>query len=232
MHQTRALAGQVQSLANLRGIGQTFSIYTIVHGDYPFYPERRGMDGPGVITEEIFLSPPDENPVINLVFSPVFQLDQYWVGLRGMHNVAPWREHYATWVSPGSDREPGAPWFEPRDDRGFLRTAPPSYRYSNSFVARPRVWSEVGSVDEATDIGPTQPADVAFPSSKVVMFDAERAYLGGRTGSALMRPVLFADGAASARRDADAADPVQNRLFGVAPRRYHDTPMGLDGRDF
>ncbi|RMH30998.1 MAG: type II secretion system protein [Planctomycetota bacterium] len=228
----RMTAGRVRSLANLHGLGQTLGLYVAGRGVYPHYPERASSHDPVTVTEEVWLTPLGDADTVASVFTPVFLLDQLWVGLRGIHDVAPWREHYATWVSPGSDRETDRPWLLPPNEHGVRSFAPPSYQYSTSFLASPRVWMLDVSVDPVVDIRPTRPEDVAHPSAKVIMFDAERAYRRGRITAATTRPLLFVDGAASARSDADATRPVQNALFGATPRLFHDTPAGIDGQDF
>ena len=64
------------------------------------------------------------------------------------------------------------------------------------------------------------------------MYDAERAYLTREPTERDRRPVLLADGSARRVLDADAAQPVQNRLTDWSPRQYHDTPRGIEGQDF
>jgi len=213
----RGSALQTKSLSNIRGIGQTLEMYVGMYRFYPFAPDGTPM----------YAMPPDEPNAQKIGFSPVWLLEGTWPML--MHAVSPWREHYPTWLSPSVNRPPGRPWV--RDPSVIMDTgALPSYRYSNSFIARPSVWS-TSAETQSSDVGPTSPADVATPSLKALMFDTDRAYLRGKEAAA-PRPVLFADSSAAARRDSDATTPVQNRLHGNAPVRYHDTPNGVHGRDF
>jgi len=213
----RRAASQTKSLSNLRGIGQSIEVYCGTYRSYPFAPAETLLDA----------MPPGEANAEQVGFSPVWLLEYAWPML--MHPVAPWDQHYATWISPGLQRPASRPWV--RDPGVFFDTgAKPSYRYSNSFLARPAVWARDIEAGSAA-IGPTTPADVAMPSLKVLMFDIDRAYLRANEGGA-PRPLLFADSSAAARQDSDAHAPVQNRLHGNPPLRYHDTPDGILGRDF
>ncbi|GIW73749.1 MAG: hypothetical protein KatS3mg103_0271 [Phycisphaerales bacterium] len=65
----------------------------------------------------------------------------------------------------------------------------------------------------------------------MILYDAERSYLRD-PGPNAPRPLLLADLSAHLRQDADATEPVQNPMHPDRPRRYHDTPEGILGRDF
>lgn len=214
----RTKATEVASLANLRSIGQTVELYGQSNGDrFPFA-------APGT---ELSLAPPPTPAICPL--GSVFFLEGMWPTL--MHEVAPWTEHFSAWLSPA----------RPRDEFTWPISCglslPPmggwvSYRYSNSFVASPRVWDGSGSATEA-DIGPTTQGMVSYPASKVIFYDGDRAYATGLPpGTQIKRPVLFVDGSASLRLDSDAAAPVTNPLVAWPSRPYHDTPGGVTGRDF
>jgi len=161
-----------------------------------------------------------------LVFTPHWQVSKYWPGLKEMHEAAPWREHYATWLSPGLDVSQDQPW---TTTSGQWRS--PSYRYSNSFVGDPWVWSESWSNAEQA-ARPTRIQDVRYPFGKVIMYDLDRAYLTKSVTENDPRPLLFVDSSASLRRDTEATEPVQNQDWSAPPRPYHDTPKGVLGRDF
>jgi len=213
----RESAAATKSVANLRQIGFTLGAYASAHRDeFPFLREGEGM----------YDRPPEATGANAIGFSPVWVLDRMWPAL--MHDVAPWPEHFETWLAPRHAREPPY-WPIPV---GFVSRIV-SYDYSNAFLGNPRIWNADADASER-DISATKRTEVTHPSAKVVMFDAERPYLGERGRASAPRPVLMVDGSASLRRDADAAAPVRNPLneLHMAPRRYHDTPNGIDGRDF
>jgi len=212
-------AGAVKSLSNLRQIGATLAAYTEAHdGRYPYVE-------PG---EPVSAAPPGTPGNFRGSFSPVWMLDKMWPTL--MHDVAPWPDHFETWLSPGHDREPPY-WPTPI---GFSRTRSiVSYQYSNSFVGSPRLWSGRADADQG-EARPVLASSVRHPTRKVVMFDAERAYLRADARSMAARPVLLAGGSASLRFDRNATRPVKNPLNDLydGPRRYHDTLNAVEGWDF
>lgn len=214
----RAMATEVASLANLRSIGQTVELYGQSNGNrFPFA-------APGT---ELSLAPPPTRAVLPLG-SP-FLLEGMWPTL--MHDVAPWTEHFQSWLSPGRPRE-DIPWPIPYGLSLPAMGSWVSYRYSNCFVARPRVWDGSGTATES-DIGPTTQSMVSYPASKVIFYDGDRAYATGLPpGTQIKRPALFVDGSASLKLDSDATAPVVNPLVAWSPRVYHDTPGGVTGRDF
>ena len=214
---TRSVARQAQSLANLRSIGVTLELYAAEHNSqYPFYQAGDPMR----------LSSRQSTPG-GLSMSPHWHIDKMWPVL--MHNTAPWDEHLLSWYSPGREHI-GPPNTIPLIV-GF-GPGPVSYHYSNSFTASPRVWNGDNNATE-NDIGPVNITAVAHPSAKVIMFDYDRAYITRQVAARDPRPLLSADGSASTRLDSDAAQPVPNPLNAPEyPRRYHDTPNGVLGRDF
>lgn len=215
---SRQVAGATKSVANLKGLGVTLSFYAEAHrGRNPFIKEGEAVDS----------APPDEPEGFRVSFSPVWWLDTLWPTL--MHDVAPWREHFESWISPGSSRTP--PYWPIAIGHSATRPPAVSYEYSNSFLGRPGIWRDSSSATES-DIGPTLVANVSHPSQKVILFDAERAYLHGEVHALTTRPLLMVDGSASLRLDQDAANPVPNPLNDRSPRLYHDTPAGIAGRDF
>jgi type II secretory pathway pseudopilin PulG len=223
---TRSSAQQIASVANLKGIGLTLEHYAQAHAlEYPF-PARSetresGSSGFGPVIWHPSGAAGDD--------ATLFYFDSVWAHMPSLwpgvvQSVAPWEERFATWLSPGRVSDPGEPLWR-QGGPTF-----PSYRLSTSVLGAPRIWSGSGAPTDA-DVHPMRTSDVSSPSGKVIVFDAERAYLRVSDG-VRPRPLLFADGAASARFDADATPPVPNPLSGLPPRRYHDTPNGVEGRDF
>lgn len=222
----RASAGATGSLANLSGIGKSLEIYAQANRmRYPYPP--RDEDGENSASHGPSFGPlfatsrpgPDDS---KLFFSPVFRMERYWPLV--LLEAAPLEEHIQTWISPGHESL--------ANPEAILNIFPPrvSYRYNNSFVAKPRVWSGAPGVTW-DDIGPQMVTNVAHPSAKVVMYDSDRSYLAKDPTPTDPRPLLFVDGSASLRLDSDARAPVENPLD-ESRRRYHDTANGILGVDF
>jgi prepilin-type N-terminal cleavage/methylation domain-containing protein len=206
---------KLKSLSNLSQIGKTTELYSIEYGTYFF-----GVQG---------LTRPNQSENQGGVSFPIWSLSLNWPLLA--HRVAPWESHYETWVSPRGDTEPMQRLIRGEETRSVI---PISYHFSNSFVAKPVVWS-IDAGREASDdhISSVQPHMVTYPSSKVIFFDAYRPYLNRDAVFEDPRPVLFSDGSVKAVFDVDATDPTLNRLRdNYVPYRYHDTPNGVNGRDF
>jgi prepilin-type N-terminal cleavage/methylation domain-containing protein len=201
------------STSNLRQISLTLEQYTLDYERYPF--------GTAALIE-----PAPGGAVFGLAFMP-WSIDRYWHAL--VQRIAPWNEHYRVWLSPRAD--PAR--FESLWTGGVVATndAVPSYRYSSSFIASPRVWSSTFQATTA-DLRALGPSDVAMPSAKVLMYDAELAYAQDREKESYRRPLLFADGSASLRSDRAASPPVQNQLNPRRPILYQDTKDGVHGREF
>lgn len=209
----RTMANQSQSLANLRTQAQVFDHYTQEYGTYPF--GRSGLAHP----------PGASDPPVYTGFS-IWMIDRHWATL--MHDVAPWPEHYMTWLSPGADEER---FRQAVSGQGGSNMSQPSYHYSLCFVGDPRLWRNPTDPDDSL-IRATRPHQVQHPSAKVLLQDAEMAFVRPERRDRRARPVLLADGSASARRDGDAREPVQNPLTSSDARIYHDTPSGIHGMDF
>lgn len=209
---SRRSAAELTSTSNLKTIGQTLTLYVNLYDAYPF--GRHGYTRPPEV---------DDDPIV-LAFN-IWLLDRHWPVL--MHDVAPWRENYESWISPGDDGTGFSRTWDVDSPTFVTNGTMSSYRYSTSFVATPATWDPEsdGGVVQAT-----RPTGVAHPSHKVIMYDASRAYLGARVGRAA-RPCLAADGSASARFDDEAHEPVQNRLYDRPPTLYQDTLLGVQGRD-
>ncbi len=209
----RQRSQEIRSISRLKQIGQTTGIYVSTYRAYYF-----GRSG-------VFRPESSTNP--GAVGFEVWSLDSNWPLL--VHEIAPWRDHSETWVSPGSDL---GIWLEIMNGTHTMSRVPVSYRFAHSFLADPGVWDTDVRVDQSA-IGATREGEVAFPSSKVVMYDAHRMYLKDRDDPDSAWPVLFVDGSAHMRDLDDAAIPVQNQLRpAFEPEAYHDTPRGVEGRDY
>lgn len=210
----RQSAGAGASLSNLRGIGIVVELYTQRHaGVYPFH-------GPDTYLP-FGISPPDERQRTLATIGDVWSLSYLWPAK--MHEVAPWRDHYRSWLNAGRETlHSDSPW---REDLVV------SYRYTCSFFASPETWTEGPPLPAEELIKPVSISDVRFPALKALMYDKDRAYLGAAVAQHDRRGVLLADGSASLRSDAAATTPVQNRVDAWPPRLYSDTPLGVKGRD-
>ncbi len=223
----RFRANELKSVTNTRSITQHFQNHADSAGHFPFL--KPGDRAPGVT-----MTPPPgiimvrwwpENTIIGLDSHWMHAL--LWPGL--IYERAPWKENYATWVSPG--RDPDLP-SEPAEFAERLV----SYQYSNSFIAKPDVWREHSILDVNT-LSSIKPSMVAFPSNKALLFDAELAYL--RKTPAVVNghyahkaAVAFADGHADAHDPTTANPGFENPLNGGSSINLHNTPDGALGRDF
>jgi prepilin-type N-terminal cleavage/methylation domain-containing protein len=212
---SRSRARETKCLSNLRGLGSAMELYTQrFNGKYPFAIGGQKLD----------LSPDhDETSVMQIASN--FDVSLNWPGL--MHEVAPWREWYSTWVCPGARRKSGEPWVSSPEDP--LGPNGPSCFVSDTFLARPEAWS-VGTAPSEQLVRAVSASDVLFPSAKVFMFDGERAHLAPNDDRDMF-PVLFADAHAKIRRLSEASKPGVNVLTGSSvPLR--DTLDGARGRDY
>lgn len=212
----RRSASETQSLANLRSLAQSTQMYTAEYrGVYPY--------GTGGWVVRPSVGPP------SAIGFPVWLADRNWPVF--YHDVAPWPDHLATWLSPGANTEQRLRVLTAGHEGWTTTEFKVSYYYSNSFVADPRVWSSGATADEAL-VRAIHASEVRHPARKVIFYDAERLYLT-EPDSDDARPVLFADGSADLRLDRDATEPVQNPFTSnFPPRIYHDTPDGVKGRDY
>lgn len=204
----RMQANEQASVARLHDLSITFELYQQSFRTLPF--ARWG-----------WALPPEVAPFV-YAWDPVFGIDDAWPTV--MHTIAPWRDHSATWVSPGAPNRFEETWGHPW---GTFSTKMPSYRYARCFVGDSRLWTSGGA--EAGERANAS-SDVAFPSSKVELLDRQRAYLRG--AESFFRPVAFADGSARVVDESRATLPVQNPLLNQPPAKFHDTPDGVRGRDF
>jgi prepilin-type N-terminal cleavage/methylation domain-containing protein len=212
---TRARARETKCLSNLRGLGAAMELYTQrFNGKFPFAIGGQKID-----------TSPDHDGTRFQQIQKNFDIAINWPGL--MHEVAPWREWYSTWVCPGARRKTGEPWSPPDDDP--LGPSGPSYWMSDSFLARPETWS-VGTAPREQLVRAVSVSDVLFPSAKVLMIDDERAHLTPKDDRDMF-PVLFADAHAKIRRLSEASKPGVNVLTGSSTPLY-DTLDGSRGRDY
>ncbi len=233
----RISAARVTAQANARTLGQSFEAFADKHGNYPFTDARHpapgmmgGLPGGGGPPAGIVLVPwyPRGTMVgVSGHWSHAFM----WPGL--VADVAPWVEHYSTWVSPG--RSTALPE-DPVDPEHGGPATMVSFRYSNSFVARPALW-QTGTPIEAGLLNPTTVSEVAFPAGKVVVWDAELAYIrktppvvGGHFDA--LTAMAFADQHAEVKNPKDAAKGFANPLNGGSDQTLHNTPDGVLGRDY
>lgn len=219
LHKAWAQAGATQALSRIRDVGMVIELATeAAAGDYPFTEPGQWHD-----------ATPDVRAPLGTFFTTDPWAPRYaWPVL--VHDVAPWRDHYETWLSPGTEHDPEAPWKSPDGV-----TLWPSYQYANAFIAEPRLWSDtIGSQDTdlAEFVRPQRRSALRSPSAKVLSFDADRAYLLSQDRDRAPRAVLTADGAASLRRDNDARTPFPNPLRDGEAWLYHDTRNGVSGQDF
>jgi prepilin-type N-terminal cleavage/methylation domain-containing protein len=211
----RRQARQSSSLGNLRTIGQVLDQYIGAYAEaFPFTSRETSHPIPCAPGGDVYVW-------------PVWTLDRQWVVV--IHEIAPWLEYREVFLSPGHQRD--------LDDRSRCGL-PPSYVYSNSFVARPELWSGSADRNEAL-IRATRLADVSFPAQKVVFWDGELPYLNRPLkldgfDCVESSPMLFVDGRAESAAPASASDPVFNPwVDGDQGRmRLHNTRSGARGRDF
>ncbi|TVQ32118.1 MAG: prepilin-type N-terminal cleavage/methylation domain-containing protein [Phycisphaeraceae bacterium] len=212
----RSAAGQAASLANVRDIAATIELYCQANtGRYPAV--RHGvqyslsLDGSGARW-----SSTDEA-------AARWQTRHRWWFL--VRTIAPADENWQVWTSPGAEA-PSRSHFQPH------------YYFSNSFVAAPVLWSERFNPDLHV-LRDVRQHEVRAPSQKAIIWDAVMAYLyrtqTPREGPAAQpMPVAFADGHGEVRRYSEAAPAYPNPLSADAWRttRLHNTPEGVEGRDF
>lgn len=209
----RSKALDTVTRANLRTSHTAFTTYTSAYKDtYPWRPQN----GPLIPL----------NPQQTMGASiPHFQISSYWPGL--MHQVMPWEEHYASWLGGGA-RHGEKPWND--EDEGPLSFRPPSFHLSDSFLARPRLWTP-GETDTERNLRPVREQDVLAPANKVLLYDAEKSHL--RNDPEADRDptlMLFTDGHVAQHKRSEA-NVLTDRPWRT-PTPLHDTPLGVRGRDY
>lgn len=229
---TRGQALEVVSLSNAREVVKVFHSYAASNADVMPFPARStdnvGSDGDNdPLYGPIVWTPggePGSSPG-RLYFGGIFFFDRLWPAL--VRDVAPWPEHYKSWLSPGHPHLRDTTDPRPLWDRGGSPGV--SYHYSTAFMVSPRLLQPGASADPSL-FQRTRLSMVAFPSAKVLAFDEDRSYLPADGSGADKWPTGFTDGSASLRDRSKAF--VTDNPFEFSPRRYHDTPGGVAGRDF
>lgn len=212
----RASARATVCLSNLRGLGQTVEQYLSQFSQrYPFAVAGQ----PWSLSP--LLDPGDGGLVIT---GNHFDFGFYWHTT--VQDIAPWTNHFAAWVCPGSPRVKGRPW---KFSDGRLGDGLASYSLTSGFFADPKLWSGSSPADGRL-LRAVQASEVLFPSSKSMMFDAENAHRAPREDTDPLVQ-LFADGHASTHRLSRARPPVTNPFLGTA-RYLSDTPNGVAGTDY
>ncbi|MGP1310195.1 MAG: hypothetical protein ACTS27_08365 [Phycisphaerales bacterium] len=221
---------EVVSLSNTREVVKTMHSHADANaGRFPFPPRNDRPDGTPSFGPIIWTpSGESTDDAVHHYYDGgrnFFLLARYWPAY--VRDVAPWTEHFQTWLSPGhpalADKSDSRPlWAR----EGSISNV--SYHYSTAFMVSPRLLEENAPADWSL-IQPTRTSMVAYPASKVMAFDDERSYLARGQGDSAKWPTGFADGSASLR-DRSKAMTIRNPLFGGGP--YHDTPGGVAGRDF
>ncbi|MDX9910498.1 MAG: type II secretion system protein [Phycisphaerales bacterium] len=235
----RGTARQTKSLANLRTIGTTFAQYADQYTTYPFVkPGTGSADVPFPVPHDIlFIQWYPRGTMIGT--SDWFHLSHLWPA--PVSAMAPWEENFEAWISPGYDNS-----LEIMRTRDMTQLDNPaandvSYHYSNSFLAKPRLWTTSGAApagDEASKLfAGTAPHEVAFASDKVMLWDAHLAYMSRqpevREGHFDAKtPMCFADGHADVKNPLDATPGTPNPLRFNDTTRLHNTPDGVKGRDY
>jgi prepilin-type N-terminal cleavage/methylation domain-containing protein len=160
-----------------------------------------------------------------------WSVSAYWPS--AVRSVAPWPEHFAAWVCPGSRRSPGEPWRTLPDARGGSGYGAPSYLLSDAYRADPRVWME-GTEPSDSLLRPVRAHEVASPAAKVLFYDADMAHLDpfAPESEKDARPIGFGDGHARILKRSESAEPFPNVMADGRAIRLHDTPGGVRGRDY
>lgn len=234
-----ALAGartsgrRTQGLSNAKTVATIFETYAGKHRDtYPFAPPR---DMPGVPGAKMIFFPWYPEGVM-IGTTDLFAIEWAWPAL--VKDIAPWEENYATWVSPGMDT--ALPTDEERfgADDEHVGEREISWRYSNSFLADPLLFRPEGAPEPVERlIRAVRSHEVAFPSTKALLWDTHLAYL---TREPAVReghwdaptPMAFADMHAEARNPLEANPGVPNAMRNGYDVRLHSTPNGVRGSDF
>ena len=231
---------QTKSLANARTVQVAFQQYADEARNYPFRApgDSPGPDYEGVVPEDVLLVQWWPGTAY-IGTSDHFEHAHLWPSI--LMPMDSWPEHYPTWVSPGFSTE--LPTIEDFfSDEQILPRALVSMRYSNSFVADPRLWPTDPDAESSSDrslLRAVRPGEVRYPASKVMVWDGHLAYIrpepevvGGHYDA--RTPMAFADGHGALHKPQDATAPAPNTLRepGEAPMTLHDTPGGVAGVDY
>ncbi len=230
----RVSAYRTQALANARTNAQGMQMYTDANDDaFPFIQPGAdpigGMGGMRFVTVQWY---PEGTIVAS---NDLFMVGWAWPSL--VSSVIPWEEGYPTWVSPGMDTD-----LPESDDFDFGGGGPGpdstvSWRLTHGFMADPKLWSDRPPADLDALVRSVRSHEVAFPTQKVMLYDAHLAYLPRepdvREGHwDASTPMAFADGHGAAHNPLDATAGVANPLREGASERLNNTPDGVRGVDY
>ena len=192
-------ADEVKQLSDLRQLGMSTQAYADTYdGSLPYAAQGATF----------VLHPPGESGGSVSVGGP--NLILYWPAL--YHDVAPWPEHFDTWLAPRAlNREQG--WTRPG-------SRPTSYDYSRTLFMDHRVF-QPGGESRANPFAPVLLSAVAHPSGKVAFFDWEKPEYAGPSEDVDQRVMLFVDGHAAVKS-----------LSGGTGGSPHATPNGSLGVDY
>lgn len=229
----RTASRELASLSNVRSLGQTFQLYHDQYKSFPFIRggvKPEGFDAPSA-PGVYFIRWYPEGTIIGT--NRVWSMSLLWPGL--VANIAPWTEHIKSWISPGRPAVLPEGAINLEDEN----VADVSYRYSNSFLGHPRLWKPggPGSIVDDTLIRAVTASDVEFPAGKVILWDADLAYIRKepeRVGAHFnaKTPMAFVDGHAALKNPTEALQGVANPLDGGKDTRLHNTADGVQGRDY
>ncbi len=233
----RTSAKQLLALSNVAQTQKMFEQYASDHGRYPFRAagdQPAGLDEPSDPNAITFRWWPEGRVVI--ATTEHFEQENLWYPM-----VAPledWPTLAEVWISPGKDAR--LPTLEELlDGYEVDLTEIFSIVYSNSFVARPNLWTpdRGDTVDRLAELRPTRPAEVRSPAGKVMLWDQDVAYItdeieeidGHKT---IRTPIAFADGHADVKDPTEASEGVPNPLRGGFNMKLHNTREGVYGIDY
>lgn len=222
LRSARRSATNVVQLANLQQTALTFAEYAQTYDDYfPFAP-------PG----STFRVAPLDEKNSGLITPGFWGLSVYWPSL--LHWIAPWREHFQTWVVPDPRRVAGVPWHWKDGLRSG--TGMPSYRLARSLYAQPELWSDEPVSEPERLLDGVRLHQVLHSSAKVLLFDAEqpiRLPISTPAEEMARRALLFVDAHAARHSLLAATKPVQAKIEGAPDAEVlHDTRDGARGIDY
>jgi len=227
---TRESSRRLLALANGRSVSQSFGLYLGDHDDqYPLLSRVTVSDLPGHSDALGIRWYPGG---MFIMTTDIFAMSWAWPA--ALSSVTPWEAAYPTWVSPGMPTElPEMPVLDPASS-DFKPQEMISWRYSNSFIADPSLWTPNPT---ASPIRSVRDSEVQFPSSKVLLWDTHLAFLRQRPELEdghwkAKTPMVFPDGHASVHLPHEAAEPFANVRAGGRAQRLHDTPRGVRGLDY
>lgn len=156
-----------------------------------------------------------------------------------IHEIVSWEDGRSIFLSPRAHRDSEVATSPTSPSCGW----PTSYYFSQSFLARPEVWtpdaSSVPDADRKNWFRSVYQTDVRFPAGKVMFWDREMPYLNrnlkmnAEGNLEEPAPTLFADGHAAERIQAQATQAVSTTFLNTdcPVQRWHNTPDGVRGVD-